>query len=266
MSAPPLRVIVTRPTAQAGGWVESLRSLGIDAVALPLIGIEPLADPGPLRAAWARLDRCALVVFVSANAVQHFFDAAPDTATWPQGAIAGSTGPGTTAALRAVAPVIGLRDGAIVEPAADAPTFDSEALWRRLAAREWRGRNVMVVRGEEGRDWLADALRGAGASVEFVAAYRRTAPRLTPPEAAVLAAARAAPARHLWLFSSSEAVRHLVALAPGADWSPALAAASHPRIADAARAAGFGRVETIAARPGAAAECARRLPQALGER
>jgi len=49
-------------------------------------------------------------------------------------------------------------------------------------------------------------------------------------------------------------VGHLRGLAPGADWSAARAVASHPRIAQAAREAGFGRVDL--APPSAAAVAA----------
>lgn len=235
-----MRVVVTRPAAQAASWVDALRTLGIDAVALPLLGIEPLPDPAPLRAAWSTLARFDLVMFVSANAVQQFFAAAPGP--WPEGVLAASTGPGTSAALSRLSVPAAL----LVEPAADAPRFDSEALWQRLSARDWRGRRALIVRGEDGRDWLADRLRGAGAEVGMLAAYRRGAPTWGETERARLAAACAVPHEHVWLFSSSEAVRHLAALAPRADWSGAIAATSHPRIAAAARAAGFAQVHEIA--------------------
>ncbi|MET0333430.1 MAG: uroporphyrinogen-III synthase, partial [Rhizobacter sp.] len=63
--------------------------------------------------------------------------------------------------------------------------------------------------------------------------------------------ALAQPASHLWLFSSSEAITHLQGLAPHADWSQALALATHPRIAQTARLLGMGRV--LEARPSAEA-------------
>ena len=53
-----------------------------------------LDDVTPLRAAWGTLAACALVVFVSPNAVRHFFDARPSRAAWPATTRAGSTGPG----------------------------------------------------------------------------------------------------------------------------------------------------------------------------
>lgn len=238
MPAP--RVIVTRPRAQAVGWVRSLCEAGVDAVALPLIDIAPLEDPAPMHAAWSSLAACALVVFVSPNAVRHFFDARPAGATWPAAVRAGSTGPGTSAALREA----GLVSAQIVEPPPDMP-FETESLWAAVSGEAWAGRRVLVVRGEDGRDWLADTLRGAGASVGFVAAYRRSAPAmpLAADEQAVLDAAVADPSQHVWLFSSSEAVRHLQQIAPAHGWSAARAIASHPRIAAAARQAGFGRVD-----------------------
>jgi uroporphyrinogen-III synthase len=60
-----------------------------------------------------------------------------------------------------------------------------------------------------------------------------------------LAQALADPASHCWLFSSSEAVGHLSRLAPSAHWQASRALVSHPRIAQAARDAGFGRVDLV---------------------
>jgi uroporphyrinogen-III synthase len=148
----------------------------------------------------------------------------------------------------------------LVEPAADAQAFDSEALWERLAGRQWAGRSVLVVRGEDGRDWLAETLRERGAAVEFVAAYRRRPPALSAGEQALLQQSLADPRGRLWLFSSSEAVGHLRVLAPAADWTRSAALASHPRIAQAARAAGFGRVDLVAPRPAAVAAAAAAWP------
>jgi len=240
--APTRILIVTRPPLQAAQWVQSLLALGLDARALPLIDIGPPLDPAAAAASWTRLAAYSLVMFVSANAVHHFF-AAAQGAPWPASTRAGSTGPGTSAALLEA----GVPPERIVAPAADAPRFDSEALWALLADEDWSGRRVLVVRGEDGRDWLADTLRARDAQVDFVVAYRRLVPRLDLESLALLAASQAEPDRHLWVFSSSEAVGHLRdVLAPGADWSRSRALASHPRIGAAAREAGFGCVDLVA--------------------
>ncbi len=244
-----MQLIVTRPIAQALPWVAALQALGHAAQALPLIDIAPPLDQAPVRAAWQTLALKSLVMFVSANAVEHFFQARPAGQVWPRGVLAGSTGPGTSAALRSA----GVSAEDLVQPAPDAPRLDSEALWAQLQGRDWSACQALIVRGEEGRDWLADTLRARGAQVAFVAAYRRRMPRLDARQQALLAAAQAAPADHLWLFSSSEAVANLRALHPHADWTASQAVASHPRIAQAAHEAGFGKVAVLAPTPQAVA-------------
>ena len=242
-----MRLIVTRPAAQAHGWVQALQDLKVDACALPLLGIEPLDDTTALQADWYGLGSLAMVMFVSANAVEHFFAARPAGVTWPLQLAAASTGPGTSAALRAA----GVQR--IVQPAPEEGQFDSEALWRQLRDQAWSGSQVMIVRGEEGRSWLADTWRAAGAGVTMRVAYRRVAPRLSPAEQVLLQQAMARPAEHRWLFSSSEAVGHLQRLIPLAQWGSSAAMASHPRIAQAASDIGFGRVELVAPDPQAVA-------------
>ncbi|MBT9488342.1 MAG: uroporphyrinogen-III synthase [Rubrivivax sp.] len=248
-----MRVIVTRPAAQAAAWVADLRRDGFDAVALPLIEITPPADLRPVQQAWHTLARHRLLFFVSANAVLHFFAQRPPGAVWPASTRAAAPGPGTAAALRAE----GLPPAAVLEPADDAASFDSESLWARLQAEPWAGCSVLVVRGENGRDWLAEQLRAAGAEVHFLAAYTRGAPQPAPAGQALLAAAQADPARHLWLLSSSEAVQHLQALWGGAVPPGARALASHPRIAQTARAAGFTEVQLCAPDPAAVRQALR---------
>jgi uroporphyrinogen-III synthase len=237
----PLRVIVTRPAAQATDWVLRLRARQIDAVALPLIGVAPAPDAAAVDSAWATLPAQRLVVFVSPNAVEHFFARRPTGARWPASVLAGSPGPGTSHALLA----LGVPSAQTVAPAADAAQFDSESLWQQLQAQEWQGARVLIVRGDGGRDWLAETLRGRGAQVAHVAAYRREAPVFNAAQQALLNAALQEPAAHLWCFSSSEAIDHLERLAGGcspAQWADACALATHPRIAGRARRLGIGRV------------------------
>lgn len=236
-----MRVIVTRPVAQAQPLVAELRAAAIDAVALPLIDIAAPSDSGVVQRAWLDLPACALVMFVSANAVRCFMQLRPASTEWPARLLAGATGPGTSAALREA----GVPAQLIVEPAGE--VFDSEALWQQLRKRDWVGQRVWVVRGEGGRDWLAEQLGAAGARVQFVAAYERRPPMLDAAGRALLAAALVQPRRHCWVVSSSQAVAHLAQLAPQADWSQASALAPHPRIVAALQALGFGRVRLVAA-------------------
>jgi len=233
-----MKLLVTRPAAQAAEWVGWLHERGVDAQALPLIRISAPDDAEPVRAAWAGLPNHRLAVFVSPNAAEQFFALRPEGLAWPAQTLAGSPGPGTSRVLRA----LGVPAANIIEPKADAAQFDSESLWQQLARHDWRGARVLVVRGESGRDWLADTLRAHSAEVEFVTAYQRGAPALDDAARSLLQQAVAQPAAHAWLFSSSESIGHLVELAPQAGWQRARALATHPRIAERARSAGFGQV------------------------
>jgi len=236
-----MRVIVTRPAAQATPWVQSLKQHGITAVALPLMEIAPALDAVALASAWQRLGEACLVMFVSANAVEHFFSGRPPGVAWPAGTQAASPGPGTTRALRDA----GVPTPQIIEPAPDSPQFDSEALWQRLREQDWQGASVQVVRGDGGRDWLADTLREHGAEVSFVSAYRRIPPQWDEAAQALLAESLARPADQLWFFSSSESIDHLMAhlhATAVALPSGTRALATHPRIAGRAEAAGFAPV------------------------
>jgi uroporphyrinogen-III synthase len=237
-----MRVIVTRPESEARRWGRHLRGRGFDVLELPLISISPPPQPDALQAAWRSLDEMRAVMFVSGAAVRHFFAQRPAQATWPKATRAWATGSGTRQALLEA----GIEAGAVDAPQPHATQFDSESLWQVVAGQVAAGQCVLIVRGAEqgregaGRDWLADRLLASGVRVQHVTAYVRSAPQFTPEQ--MTQALRGADAGTVWLFSSSQAIAHLQALLPGQDWSKARAVATHPRIAQTARDAGFGVV------------------------
>ena len=227
-----MRVVVTRPAAEAGAWVDALRGRGFDAVALPLIEIGAAPHIGALQGSWSRIDSYRAAMFVSANAVRGFFDANVHNA--PFAPRAWATGPGTRNALLAA----GVAQEMIDSPADDAAQFDSEALWSIVRVQCRQGDRVLRVRGGVGRDWLEQQLMSQGVAVETVVAYSRLLPAWSDREKA----AANSSGDGAWLFSSSEAIANLRALLPKHDWRAARAVATHPRIAAAARDAGFGVV------------------------
>jgi len=237
-----MRVLVTRPLAEAQPWVRQLRDRNFDAVALPLIEIRAAPGAAPLAAAWRNIAACRAVMFVSANAAREFFAQRPANAPWPEQTRAWCPGSGTRRALEQA----GLPEGQLDSPAEDSPRFDSEALWERVASQVRPADHVLIVRGGEadngqpsGRDWLADQLKAAGAQVQTVMAYVRAMPEFTPSQRDE---AIAGASGGVWLFSSSQAVSNLSRWLPGQSWTQARAIATHPRIAQAVRNASFGVV------------------------
>jgi uroporphyrinogen-III synthase len=243
------RVVITRPVQQAGALAQAVAALGRTPVVLPLLEIHPLPDRGALRGALARLDGYALVAFVSPNAVDSAFE---HIAAWPDGVDIAVVGEGSRAALARHG--IDERRTRIHCPR-DPARSDSEHLVQALdevfGPGALAGRRVLVVRGETGREVLPDALRGAGAEVETIAAYRRTLPVLTPALAESLRCLLAG--RHDWIVTSSEALRGLVDLVARLDPDDGSASfvvklqhqhllVPHARIAETARALGFAEL------------------------
>jgi uroporphyrinogen III methyltransferase/synthase len=136
--------------------------------------------------------------------------------------------------------------------------LDSEALWSELdtSPGAFAGRKVLIIRGSGGREWLADRLRDAGATVEAVEAYSRTLPEPSGMQwQAVRDSLKPDAPPYAWLLTSSEAVRNLDGLAR-LHLSPQeherlkqmQCIAPHARIAAQAQSLGFAHV--LPAAPG----------------
>jgi uroporphyrinogen-III synthase len=147
----------------------------------------------------------------------------------------------------------GVEPAFIDSPDGQAGQFDSEALWNVVEQQIRPGFQVLIVRGAEahdgtavdalegvGRDWFARQVQDAGGSVEFLVSYQRRSPLLSQADMALMRSA--AVDGSVWLFSSSQAITNLCARSPLLRWTKARAVATHPRIAQAARDAGFGVV------------------------
>jgi len=234
-------VVVTRPRAQADALAQAVAASGRTAVLLPLLEISPVEDAAPLRAALAELDRFALVAFVSPNAIDAAF---AHIDAWPLAVPVAIVGDGSRAAL-ARHGVTG--DTFTIFSPADSAHSDSEHLLQRLDLAAYAGKRVLIVRGDGGRELLADALRAAGARVEPVAAYRRATPVLTAELATRLRALLAQP--NDWIITSSEALRGLAGLVQTIDDNALMARlmqqrliVPHARIAQTARDLGLEHV------------------------
>ena len=237
----PGAVIITRPAAQAAGLAAAVAALGRTPVLLPLLEISPLPDQRPLQAVLAGLADYALVAFVSPNAIDAAF---AHIAAWPSGVALAVLGEGSRAALA----LHGVTDAnaRIASPGLEAGS-DSESLLRALDLSTLAGKRVLIVRGESGRELMADGFAAAGAVVTTVAAYRRQVPAMCAELAAALHALLATP--NDWIVTSSEALRGLAALVAQLDPASTVSKMQqqrwivpHARIAETARALGLERI------------------------
>lgn len=243
MSARPL--VVTRPGATGERLAADLRAAGCDALWLPAFEFGTAADPAQAQAVLARLADYDLAIFVSPAAVAA-------TATllaqpWPANTVIGAVGAATK---REVLARIAGAEAATIDAPAAGDEGGSEALWAILQDRAGTFRRALILRAEHGREWLAERLQAAGVQVRALAVYTR---RVAAPDARTRSTLRAwmqAGRACAVLVTSSEAVEALAAQleADIAGWVRAgRALATHERIAQRLRAAGFADVRVVAA-------------------
>ncbi|MFZ4537422.1 uroporphyrinogen-III synthase [Propionivibrio sp.] len=228
------RILVTRPAAQAGKLVEMIAAQGGQSLCFPLLDIGPPDDPAPLQQAIARLDDYTIAVFISPNAVDFSVPLILARRRWPATLPAAAIGQSTAAQLAACG---------ILHVIVPATRFDSEALLELPAfqAACVAGKKVMILRGNGGRELLADTLRERGAQVDCVTCYHRSAPVDGAP---ILSLLRNKQVDALTI-SSSEGLRNLLALLD-TDGCARLRAlpvfVPHQRIAEVAAGLGLQRV------------------------
>ena len=271
----PLKVVVlTRPQAMASpssatptarhhrptSLELALEQKGYPVQHVPLIDIEGPSEPQIIEQLSARLDQFQAIMFVSPQAVLHFFEHIKVemnhwvTPCWV-------TGGGSHSALLKM----GVKEALIFKPNDDSGLWDSEHLWLRVGSMVSAGQRVLIVRGRDdshgpqkelslaaqpqsamghdsgvGREFLSQKLQEKGLEVNYLVAYQRRSPLWSP--------AQCTKARQLlgpscvWVFTSSQAAKNLAHLLKPVDFSNALAIATHERIAKELRHLGFGVV------------------------
>lgn len=201
----PNPVIVTRPLAQSGPLAARISELGRQAIIFPLLEIHPLTDTRKLAVVLDSLERYGMVMFVSPNAIHAALSRIP---SWPHRVAIGVVGEGSRRALAERG--ISAPPYTIFSPV-NPERSDSEGLLAALTIENLRDKPVLVIRGESGRELLADELRAHGVQVEQVAAYRRSAPTLNSELQRELRGLLQS--KNDWLITSSEAMRNLVRMA-----------------------------------------------------
>ena len=195
------RILVTRPADQAGELAQLIAAQGGQAVLFPLLEVSAADDPAPLQQAIAKLDDYAMAIFISPNAVAFALPKILAVRRWPDGLQAAAIGPGTVRQLAA---------GGIADVISPADRFDSEALLElpAFSAEAVVGETVLILRGNGGRELIAQTLRQRGAEVDAVTCYRRSPPVDGTPVVSLLRNRQV----DALTISSSEGLRNLLAL------------------------------------------------------
>ena len=158
-----MKVLITRPRAQADDFAEKLRDAGFEPIFFPVIEIHPIENNVALDQALKKLDRYAWVVFTSVNAVEVVFDRvspSPFGRGQGEGVRFAAIGPKTTEALRK-------HD---IKPDFIPDEYVGEAILSGLG--DVKNKWILFPRAEIARKELPEAISKAGGIVHEIVAYR----------------------------------------------------------------------------------------------
>ena len=173
-------VLVTRPAHQAEKLSHLIEGAGGVAIRFPTLAIVSVDDPCRIQSTLSHLDRYQWLVFISANAVSMYsYYTDSDKMEKLKSVRIAAIGKATAQALAAA----GLPVDLVPETG-----YNSEALLAMPQMQHVNGQRFLVVRGEGGREELADTLGSRGANVEYLDVYKRTIPGIDGSQVSLLIA------------------------------------------------------------------------------
>ena len=164
--ATPYNVLVTRPQHQSDHLCELIEKQGWNAIRFPTLEITALRSD-KIKQQLKTIDQYQWLIFVSANAVNFAIEA-------NDGKIEGFTDCSIVAVGKATERALssaGLQVALIPEV-----SFNSEGILATEEMHRVKGKSCLIVRGNGGREMLADCLRERGATVDYLEVYTRQQP------------------------------------------------------------------------------------------
>lgn len=195
------RVLVTRPAHQAENLSQLIENVGGIAVKFPTLEIARLTDLEAIQVANVNLEAYDWLIFISANAVtMHGYYSDSDRIKKFKSVRIAAIGKSTELALQKAGYVVDLvaKNGASTE--------DLLAMPELLQVKDQR---VLIIRGQGGREELANVLRYRGASVDYLDVYKRIVPNIDNSNLIELLK------KHLLAFitiTSAEALQNLLSM------------------------------------------------------
>ena len=224
-----LKIVITRPRDQAENLVRAVDRSGGIPVLFPLLEITAVSDTQALNEQVSRLTQFELAIFISPNAVKYGIASILTSGPIPDTLRIATVGQGSARALRE----LGIEN--VIAPT---ERFDSEGLLAMPELQNVKGWNVMIFRGDGGRELLGDTLKSRGARVEYATCYIRSKPQQgidvllgSKPDAITVTSSEAL--GYLWQMLDVQAK---IGLSGTALFVP------HPRIAELAKQQGWQNI------------------------
>jgi uroporphyrinogen-III synthase len=201
-----LGVVVTRPRSAGEPLAAALAREGARTWLFPALAIEDVEPTEQLRTLLSGIFRFDMAIFVSANAVEKGLAMARRFAPWPGSIGVAAIGQATAEALR---------NSGLANVISPPDRHDSEGLLALAQLQDVRGRNIIVFRGEGGRERLKESLEERGAAVTYAECYRRVRPDADP--SAVVAALSRGEVHAVSVLSGETLGNFIAMIGAGAD-------------------------------------------------
>ena len=169
-----LKVAITRPQQQGLALQQALQEVGISSICQPLFNYRLNTTESAITEQVTKLQP-NMVIFISAAAVE-YANQASALSTWLNSnqlivAVGKTTLTALTAlGIQAICPDIHNSEGILA-----LAQFAPEHIKKNY-------KNILIVRGDGGREFLAEQLRVSSAHVEYLESYRREWLALTPQD------------------------------------------------------------------------------------
>lgn len=161
-----INVLVTRPEHQAETLCALIEQQGGKAICFPTLQILPVENK-KLSLQLETMGQPHWLIFVSANAVNFAFSANNGRIERFKNCSIAAVGKATAKALH----LAGLTVDLIPDQC-----FDTEGLLATEEMQQIKGKNCLIIRGQGGRETLAECLLARGAKVEYMEVYSRAMP------------------------------------------------------------------------------------------
>ncbi|MBZ2170309.1 uroporphyrinogen-III synthase [Marinobacter sp. F4216] len=223
------RILICRPEPEASRLAGCFRAAGAETRTLPLIERQPLPETPERRTLILNLDQFTHILVVSPYAARLLLEELDNW--WPQlptGIQWYAVGSGTASVLT--------KHGISTRKPSNGWT--SEALLALPSLARFSGEQVLLVRGEDGRELIRQTLEQRGARVTALALYQRRVPDHTEQE---IQSAIKDFAPDAVIALSGETLNNLIALCGNSSHNlhDRLLIVPAARVAEQARAAGF---------------------------
>ena len=161
-------VLNTRPLHQQSELNKRLQDDGAEVLNLPAIEIVATEESAFLLSLAQNIEHYHIALFVSRNAVDGAFRYLSNKQL-PSDLQLGVIG---EASFQALHDLVGDRDRRLIR----SHPFNSEGLLAAPELQQVDGRNIIIFRGQQGRNLLGDELKKRGATISYCEVYRRQQP------------------------------------------------------------------------------------------